>query len=409
MQKTKKITQIATLSGLLILTLVAMSLLQDKDLARAKKLAQTILITDGHIDIPYRLQNTLMKSNLFEDISVRTDSGDYDYVRSKNGGLDAPFMSIYVPAELQKTPGASKAHALAAIDVVNKIIADHPNKFAAANSSSEVLNNFKKGLISLPMGMENGSGIEDNLDNLNFFYDKGIRYITLTHSKNNLICDSSYDNQEKWQGLSPFGEKVVQRMNKLGIMIDVSHLSDEAIIDVLKLTQTPVIASHSSLRHFTPGFERNLSDDLVQKIAKNGGIIMINFGSDFISQKSRDSAKKITSHFSSWRYKNPSATESESLAKKEALHNEFYVYATVKDVADHIDHIKNTVGIDVIGLGSDFDGVGNTLPIGLKDAEQLPNLIAELLKRNYSQEEIEKIAYKNLFRVWDSVEAYSKQ
>ena len=247
-----------------------------KQMKKAQKLAQQFIIVDGHVDIPYRLNKK------WEDISVRTEKGDYDYVRSKAGGLDAPFMSIYIPSSYQSEEGASKEFGLKMIDLIDRVITEYPTHFAYAFHPNDLIK-IKKGLISLPMGMENGSGIEDDLANLSLFFDRGIRYITLTHAKDNLICDSSYAITQTWKGLSPFGKDVVTEMNRLGMMIDISHVSDQAAFQVLDLSQAPVIASHSSMRHFTPGWHRNMSDNILMKLAENKGVIMINLDQIFVT------------------------------------------------------------------------------------------------------------------------------
>ena len=199
---------------------------------KAHNLAHKFIITDGHIDIPYRL------NELMEDISVRTEKGEFDFVRAKEGGLDAPFMSIYVPSSYQETGGA-REFAEKMIELVEEIQAQNPDKFAIARSPQEVEKLVAKGLIALPMGMENGAPIEEDLSNIQYFYDRGIRYITLTHATDNLICDSSYDITRTWNGLSPFGNLVVREMNRVGIMVDVSHISDSAFYQVMKVSQAP--------------------------------------------------------------------------------------------------------------------------------------------------------------------------
>ena len=258
--------------------------LSDADrLQAAKEIAQTTIVVDGHVDLPYRMKVggfTLKREVL--DVSVRTPDGNFDYPRAKEGGLDAPFMSIYIPAANQAITGASKALADTLIAMTERIAATFPDKFAMAYSPADVRLNSAKGLISLPMGMENGAGIEDDLTNVAYFHRRGIRYITLTHGKDNLIGDASYDNTATYGGLSPFGEKVVAEMNRVGIMVDLSHVSDNTFRDALAVTKVPVIASHSSVRKFTPGFERNMSDELIQGLAKNGGVMMINFGGAFL-------------------------------------------------------------------------------------------------------------------------------
>ncbi|NBV72790.1 membrane dipeptidase [bacterium] len=376
----------------------------DKLKARANELAQKFIITDGHIDLPWRLHK-----NGYEDISVRTPGGDFDYVRAKQGGLDAPFMSIYVPATYQVTGGA-KEMALELMNSVKRITTDHPDKFEMAYSISDVERIFNEGKIALPMGMENGAPIEGDLDNIQFFFDEGIRYITLTHSEDNDICDSSYNLGERThKGLSDFGKEVVLEMNRVGIMVDISHVSDDAFYQIMDVTQVPAIASHSSARHFTPGFERNMSDDMIKRLAENGGVIQINFGSSFVTQESQDKRKKNSEDVSAFVKENNLESDDprvKEFAKKVAIDNP--VFCDVTDVADHFDHVVKLVGIDHVAFGSDYDGVGDTLPYGLKDASTFPNLIYHLLKRGYSEEDIEKICYKNIWRVWKATEEFAE-
>ncbi len=373
--------------------------------AKAKELAQKYIITDGHVDLPYRLHESGFDIETDAAEIIKAEKGDFDYERAKIGGLDAPFMSIYIPAELQKTGGA-KALADELIDMVASIETAFPDKFAVAKNPAEVEANFKKGIISLPMGMENGAPIEDDLQNVKYFKERGISYITLTHSKNNLICDSSYDPERKWNGLSPFGRQVVEEMNKTGIMIDISHVSDSTFYQVMALSKTPAIASHSSCRHYTPGFERNMSDDMIKLLAEKGGVIQINFGSTFLDGKSREVREHIQKYVEAYEA-NPADTASRNYVERYTAKNPFF--STVQKVADHIDHVVAIAGIDHVGIGSDYDGVGDSLPTGLKDVSQYPNLISELLKRGYSEQDIEKICYKNVFRVWQSVETFAQQ
>jgi membrane dipeptidase len=290
-------------------------------------------------------------------------------------------------------------------------IADQiPDKFALANSPEEVELNFKAGKISLPMGMENGAPIGNDLANIKYFHERGIRYITLTHGKDNQICDSSYDTTRTWNGLSPFGTQVVKEMNRVGIMVDISHVSDSAFYDVIKLTNIPVIASHSSCRAFTPGFQRNMNDDMIKKLGENGGVIQINFGSSFLDSAVRAgnevNRKKLQALLNEKNLK-----MSDSLARpivEQFQKDNPSLYADVEIVADHIDHVVKLVGIDHVGIGSDFDGVGDSLPTGLKDVSQYPNLIYVLLKRGYTEEDIAKVCYKNIWRVWNQVEQTAK-
>lgn len=380
--------------------------LPDEQLKRvADSLAQTYIITDGHVDLPYRLK--VKKFRLEKEylgIPISTTEGDFDYERAKKGGLDAPFMSIYIPSSYQQTGGA-KQLADSLIDMINGIIETHPDKFAQAGSPADVEANTKAGKLSLPFGMENGAPIENDLANVKYFYDRGIRYITLTHSKDNQICDSSYDTLRTWNGLSPFGEQVVKEMNRVGIMVDVSHISDSAFYDVLKLTNVPVIASHSSARYYTPGFQRNMGDDMLKALKQNGGVIQINFGSSFLDSavvnKNTINRKKLQALLEEQKL-----TLTDSLAKpiiEQFKKDNPSLFSDVEMVANHIDRVVEFAGIDHVGIGSDYDGVGDSLPTGLKDVSQYPNLIFVLLKRGYSPEDIEKICSGNVFRVWNKV------
>ncbi len=377
--------------------------------AKAQRLAKEFIIVDGHIDLPYRLNRSKDKDGkLTENVNERTKKGDFDHPRAVAGGLDAPFMSIYVPARYQKSGGAKKL-ADSLIDLVNGVIKGGPDKFAKAHSVADVKKNFTAGRISLPMGIENGAAIEGDLSNLAHFHRRGVRYITLAHSEDNRICDSSYDDRRTWKGLSPFGKKVVAEMNRLGIMIDVSHLSDETFFQIMDLSETPVIATHSSARAFTPGWHRNMGDQAIKLLAQKGGVIMINFGSGFIEKNSnRDYvARRNTLRAFRRISKIPRRDPRGRAFRKEYDKIHPFKFSTVEVVADHIDYVVRLAGIDHVGLGSDFDGLGNTLPVGLKDASMYPNLFRILLERGYSEEDIKKISSDNVFRVWRKVEEFA--
>jgi membrane dipeptidase len=371
--------------------------------AEAQRIARESIVVDTHIDVPYRVIESA------EDVSQATGSGDFDYPRARAGGLDAAFMSIYTPAALE-ADGKSYAKAEELIDLVENIVATSGGKFAIATSPAEVRDHFGKGVLSLPMGMENGSPIDGDLANLAHFYERGIRYVTLAHSLSNHISDSSYDDNRQWNGLSEFGVEAVREMNRLGIMVDVSHVSDEAFRQVLDVSAVPVIASHSSARHFTPGWERNMSDDMIKALAENGGVIMINFGSAFINEEARLYSLKR------WPASRAFVAEHTELSREEAL-QQFNAaweaehgpmpYASLNDVLDHFDHVVALVGIDHVGVGSDYDGVGDSLPTGLKDVSSYPNLVEGLLRRGYSEADIRKILGENLLRVWQAVEDYA--
>ena len=378
----------------------------------ADELAHRFIITDGHIDVPYRLKE--QNINIGPDnanVLVSTTEGDFDFDRARKGGLDAPFMSIYIPSEYQSQADMGKSLADSLINNVIAITENLPDKFALAYSVEDVENNFKAGKISLPMGMENAAPFGNDLSNIKYFYDRGIRYATLTHGKDNQICDSSYDTTGTWGGLSDYGKQVVAEMNKIGIMVDISHVDDDTFYQVMEVAKAPCIASHSSCRFYTPGFERNMNDDMIKALAKNGGVIQINYGSSFL-----DSAVVNTNKERDARLKSLLSAEGlkESDEAAKSIIDQFNkenpkAYATLERVVDHIDHVVAIAGVDHVGIGSDYDGVGDSLPTGLKDVSTFPNLIYELLKRGYSEEDIEKVCSKNVFRVWSRVAEVAKE
>jgi membrane dipeptidase len=367
--------------------------------AQARVLAHRYPIVDTHIDFPEVMIDQWL------DATARQPKTNFDYVKAKEGGLLVPFMSIYTSSDLEGT-GKSKQRAEAMIAVVRKMATTWPDDFALVTSPGEVRKLAKSGRILLAMGMENGSPIEGDIRNVGHFHALGIRYITLAHAKWNHLADGSYDTTRHWNGLSPFGVEVVGEMNRLGIMVDISHLTDSAAFHALRVTRAPVIASHSSCRTFTPGFERNISDDLIRAVAAGGGVVQVNFGSDFINDDIRRSSQQafdaIEAHVRGARLQ-PDGKEAKTW-EAEYWKEHPRRHCTVAEVALHIDHIAKLVGVRYVGFGSDFDGVGDSLPIGLQDASGYPNLLAELLRLGYTAKEIEAISGGNLLRVWEEVE-----
>jgi len=373
--------------------------------AEARRIADSSIIVDTHIDVPMRLQEE------GGDVSMAMEGRDFDYPRAVAGGLNSAFMSIYTDPDLE-AEGRSREVAEQLIDLVDAMAKASPNKFAIATSSDDVRKHFEAGLISLPMGMENGSPIEGDLANIRHFQDRGIRYITLTHGLSNHISDSSYDDNHQWNGLSEFGAEVIREMNRLGIMVDISHVSDDAFWQAMDIAAAPAIASHSSARHFTPGFERNMSDDMIKRLAENGGVIQINFGSSFVTSEARLYASVLSDLRDVYKAEHPDVSYDERKAAVDPGFEEEYgpfPFASTADVLDHIDHVVALTSIDNVGIGSDFDGVGDSLPIGLKDVSSYPNLIEGLLQRGYSEPDIRKILGENLLRVWSEVEAFAAQ
>ena len=363
--------------SLIIILLISCS--EEIEKISSEDLAKKLTIVDMHIDTPYRLWRQNLNGDEIDNISKRTLKGDFDYPRAVSGGLNVPFFSIYTPASTQ-IDSTSHEMAVSLISMIEDIVTLHSDKFFIVKSTSDI-ELLDRERLGIAFGMENGAPIEGDLSRVQFYHDKGIRYITLTHSKSNHISDSSYDENHQWEGgLSSFGKELIREMNKVGIMVDISHVSDKAFYESIEISEVPVIASHSSLRHFTPGFERNVSDDMLIKLASKGGVISINFGSSFLTKKALEYRRNREGP---------------------------YPFADVTDVVDHIDRVVNLVGIDHVGIGSDYDGVGDTLPSNLKDVSTFPNLISELLTRGYTEEDIEKILSGNIIRVWKEVEDFA--
>lgn len=368
-------------------------------------LAQKYIIADGHVDLPYRLKITNFRlEKEYLGIPYQTNSGDFDFVRAKKGGLDAPFMSIYIPSKLQ-IEGGAKELADSLINMVEYIAKNQPQYFTIATNPKDIIKAKKAGKIALPMGMENGAPVENDLSLIPYFKKRGISYITLTHAKDNKICDSSYDTTRTWNGLSPYGYRTLDEMQKNGIMIDISHVSDSTFYQTIRHVNVPVIASHSSCRKFTPGFERNMSDDMIRRMKINGGVIMVNFGSSFLDGTIDPYNDSLRTVYQSLMAEKGIIEDSyEGKIFKESFQNQYpKLYSDVDKVADHIDHIVSLAGVEQVGFGSDYDGVGDSLPKGLKDVSDYPNLIYVLLKRGYTDKEIEKMCSGNLFRVWNKV------
>jgi membrane dipeptidase len=377
---------------------------QPADLAStANAIAQKYMLVDTHIDVPERLNEH------WEDVSRATEKGEFDYPRARQGGLNVPFMSIYTPAE-SEAEGTSYQLANRLIDSVEALVGRAPGKFVIVTTPGEAEMAMKMGLIGLAMGMENGSPLDGKLENVAFFRNRGISYITLTHALSNQISDSSYDEHHQWEGLSPFGRKVVPEMNRLGVMVDISHVSDQAFWQVLELSEVPVIASHSSPRHFTPGWERNMSDEMIKALADKGGVIQINFGSSFLTEDAMNWYEQMDDARDAFLEENGVDEESEEAVQFGKSYREAHPlpYATMEDVVAAFQHVIELVGVEHVGIGSDFDGVGDSLPVGMKDVSNYPNLIEALLKLEYSAADISMIMGGNLLRVWQAVEDHAR-
>ena len=372
---------------------------------------QQILTVDSHIDWPIKQIITPNFDPTIRHQYGEKNSGQWDLVRMEEGKLDVAFMSIYTKQKERTEAGhlEAKEKALKMINLTKQMIKNNSGQVELALNPEDAYRLEKKGKKAIFLGMENGYPLGTNIDNLDFFFQQGIRYITLTHSLNNEIGDSSTDTKQEWQGLSPFGKEVVKKMNELGIMIDISHVHDDTFWDVIKLTKAPIIASHSSVRSIQD-HPRNLSDDMLKAIAKNGGVIQICLLDDYIKELEQNQERiKAMEELEDQRQAfirgklNPDEVQ-ELFANLTKVNQQYPKNKpTIADAVDHIDYVVQTIGINHVGIGSDFDGGGGLK--GLEDVSQIAKITQELLNRNYSLAQIEKIWGGNLMRVFAEVQA----
>lgn len=359
-------------------------------------MSEQFRLIDTHIDTPYRLFKNA------DDISQRTEGGHFDYVRAREGGLDAVFMVAFVPPDYEEN-GQARDFAERLIDSIHGFAQTWPDQFVMARSASDVEAQFENKRVSVLVGLENGAPLEGDLAGVQHFYDRGVRYITLCHGKNNHICDSSFDPTRKWHGLSPFGRELIGEMNRVGMIVDISHVSDDTFYDVIDLSETPVVATHSSCRHFTPGCERNMSDDMIRALAAKDGVMGINFGAIFLNEGMNRAFTKFKAEMEAYFKEHPTDDYAQKdrivLQKRKAAD---FGKAYLADVVAHIDHVVNLVGVDHVGIGSDFDGVLRT-PVGLEDVSCYRNLTAALGQAGYGEADIRKICSENFLRVWRQI------
>jgi membrane dipeptidase len=376
------------------------SALQDRAHALLK---QTPLI-DGHNDYPWALREKAQRNFDKLDISKSQPTIMTDIARLRAGGIGGQFWSVYVPVELAGQ--AAVTATLEEIDTVHQMVRRYPETFEIALTADDVERIFKQGRIASLIGMEGGHSIDNSLAALRMFYRLGARYMTLTHSKNTGWADSATDDP-KFGGLAPFGEEVVREMNWLGMLVDLSHVSPETMEDAIRVSQAPVIFSHSSARALND-VPRNVPDSVLQLLPKNGGVVMVTFVPGFLSprvaawNKLQDTERgRLTTQ-----YPSDAAAVTRGVDGWTAAHPS--PRATLSEAADHIDHIRKVAGIDHIGLGSDFDGI-TAVPLGLEDVSKYPALVAELLRRGYTDDEIRKILGENVLRVMREVEKVSRR
>ena len=366
---------------------------------KAHKIHQRVLTLDTHADAPIMMQNPGFDVGVAHD--TKRDGSQIDFPRMKQGGMDAMFFAVYTSQGPRTDSGHAEAkrNALNQFDLIHQALKKYPDQAELARSLTDANRIKKAGKRAVFIGMENGYPVGKDLAMLKTYYDLGCRYMTLTHFANNLIGDSSTDpDGPMYGGLSDFGKQVVPEMNRLGILIDVSHVADSTFYDALALSKAPVIASHSNCRALCD-FPRNMTDDMIRAIAAKGGVVQVNFVSDYLKKPS-DAHRAAKTKIRMARVgKVPSAQMEARIAAQSDSVSKVYASerASLSDIADHIDHIVNLVGIDHVGIGSDFDGGGGVN--GLEDVSQIENLTVELVRRKYSEADIAKIWGGNLLRV----------
>ena len=302
------------------------------------------------------------------DLSIDNEGAHVDFPKLRAGGVDGAFFAIYIPADLEGEEALNHAESL--LSYVEVTLAAHPDKAALATTAEQAYTNRDNGLFSVFLGLENGSPIGSSLELLDKFYYRGVRYMTLCHSRDNLICDSCASRVKRWHGLSPFGREVVAEMNRLGMLVDVSHVSDETFYDVLKYSSKPVVATHSCCRALAD-HPRNMTDDMIRALAEKGGVIQINFYPVFLDGSFHE----------------------------EDMHTA--PRPSYKRIVDHIDHVVSLVGIEHGGIGADFDGI-DVAPEGLENISMMPKVFEEMRRRGYSENDIAKVASENFLNALSS-------
>lgn len=371
---------------------------------RARELHRQCLVFDGHNDLPWSMRNKAASSFDTADIAVEQERFHTDIPRLRAGGVGAVFWSAYVPADSTKDRIAAH-QVLEQIDLIYQMCRRYPDTFELARSADDVVRIHKAGKIASLIGLEGGHAIENSLGLLRMYYSLGARYMTLTHSDTIEWADAATD-EPRHGGLNAFGEEVVQAMNELGMLVDISHVSADTMRHVLRVTRSPVIASHSSAYAVAP-HPRNVPDDVLQMLRENGGVVMVNFYSAYIvpeSARARANVFDVERELAQ-RFPDP---DDYAKAFEEWRDQHPIVPGTIHDLIDHIDHIVKVAGIDHVGLGSDYDGVP-MLPDQLDDVSTYPNITQALLDRGYSDDEVRKILGGNMLRVLGDVEQAARR
>jgi len=393
----------ALLSGLLLLGIATASRAdEDAALTHARKLLQSTILVDGHNDLPWAVRTNKEAPGDVKAYDLRKPtSGQTDFARLKLGGVGAQFWSVYIPGEA--ADGFARTQ-LEQIDIARRIIAQYPDRLQFATSVAEIRAAHKAGRIASMLGMEGGHAIEDSLGALRAYYDLGVRYMTLTHNVNTSWADSQAVPPEHG-GLTPFGEQVVLEMNKLGMLVDLSHTSDGTMDDALRVSKAPVIFSHSSARAIC-NVPRNVPDEILKRLKTNGGVVMVTFVAGFIDPAV--AAIQLPAMAEITKRATGKTPEEREKIEEEVLGKIKMPPTSIAKVADHIEHIRDVAGVEHIGLGGDFDG-NTQWPVGLSDVSMYPNLFAELIRRGWSDNDLKLLAGENVLRAMEQAEAVSRR
>jgi membrane dipeptidase len=377
---------------------------EDEALARARRLLARTPVMDGHNDLPWAIRESekAPRDVAAYDLRDRRANGDTDLPRLREGGVGAQFWSVYVPGET--TEGFAKVQ-LEQIDIARQVIARYPDALAFAGSAAEARRAMAQGKVASLLGMEGGHAIENSLGALRAYYDLGVRYMTLTHNVTLDWADAAND-KARHGGLTRFGEEVVREMNRLGMLVDLSHVSPDVMDDALRVSEAPVIFSHSSCRALTD-VARNVPDPILARLGANGGVVMITFVGGFVSKPVYDAYQASRA---------PVRALQKGVAdpaKRAAIEREYFKKnplprATLAQVADHVEHARRVAGADHIGLGGDYDG-NSSWPVGLEDVTSYPKLFAELMRRGWSDDDLAKLAQGNVLRALEAAEAVARR
>lgn len=375
---------------------------QDPHLEKARRVLNAVPLVDGHNDLPWYIREDFRAAPT--DVEAydlrRPTSGNTDIARLKAGMVGGQFWSVYIPGEYRDS-GYARVQ-LEEIDIARRVIAKYPDVLQPALTAQDVWTAHAAGRIGSLLGMEGGHAIENSLGALRAYYALGVRYMTLTHNVTLDWADAALD-EPRHGGLTPFGEEVVREMNRLGMLVDLSHVSPGTMSDALNVSEAPVIFSHSSARALAD-VPRNVPDSILRRLPKNGGVVMVTFVPGFLSQRLIDhnATRAAEEAAVARRMPGDSAGVARSMAQWDREHPA--PKATLADVADHIEHVRDVAGIDHVGLGSDFDGTGNNLPVGLEDVSKFPALLAELSRRGWSEADLRRLAGENVLRVLTEAE-----